>query len=98
MPIYRIDAAELPRPPTLRAKSLSQAAGYADEKGWRVRSITFVSERGPADSKVDIALRDSYKPKSLTTRIELTIDQIVVGVLLTIACFMLVRGLFWIFA
>ncbi len=87
MPVYRIDAVQLPRPITLKAKSLSQAAAYADEAAWRTRSIQFLSEQGEAAQTAEIVLRDDYRPKSLATKIELTIGQITLGILLTVGFF-----------
>jgi hypothetical protein len=84
MPIYRVDAAEFPHPITLQARNLAQAAAYSDEKKWRARSLSYVSEQGSADEKVDVVLRDDYRPKSIATKIELTIGQLAIGLVLTI--------------
>lgn len=72
---------------TLKAKLLGQAAAYADDAGWRVRSIRFFSENGQADEQADLVLRESYAPKTLATKIEMTVGQIAIGVVLVIAFF-----------
>lgn len=84
MPVYLVDATTQPRPVRIESKSLVAVAAYVHEKRWQVRSIQYISETGPSDERADVTLRADYQPKSLATKIELTVGQLVIGFVLTI--------------
>jgi len=85
MPVYLVDASNQPRPVRIEAGDLLAVAGFVHEKGWLVRSIQYLSEVGESDLKADVKIRQDYRPKSLATKIELTVGQLVVGIVLTVA-------------
>lgn len=87
MPIYLVDASNQPRPVRIEAKSLFAVAGYVQEQNWQVRSIRYLGEAGLSDERADVSIRLDYQPKSLATKIELTIGQLVIGFVLTILFF-----------
>ncbi|RNC82257.1 MAG: hypothetical protein ED559_10885 [Phycisphaera sp.] len=84
MPIYLVDIASSQRPVRIQAKSLSQLSVYCDEQRWRVKSVRYESERGNLENVVDSVIRDDWKPKNVATKIELTVGQIVIGLVLTV--------------
>lgn len=84
MPIYLVDIASSPRPVRIQAKSLSQLSAYCDEQRWQVKSVQYESERGDSELVVDSVIRDDWKPKNVATKIELTVGQIVIGLVLAV--------------
>jgi len=87
--VYLVDATTQPRPVRIEAKSLVAVAAYVHEKRWQVRSIQYISETGTSDERADVTLRADYQPKSLATKIELTVGQLVIGFVLTIVFFVI---------
>lgn len=88
MSVYLVDAPNKPRPVRIEAKNLVAVTAYVHEKRWQVRSIQYIGETGPSDERADVTLRADYQPKSLATKIELTVGQLVIGFVLTILFFM----------
>ncbi len=87
MPVYLVDATNKPRPVKIEAKSLIAVAGFVHEQNWQVQSIRYLGEAGSSDERADVSVRHDFQPKSLATKIELTVGQLVIGFMLTILFF-----------
>ena len=49
-----------------------------------MKSVQYESERGDSKLVVDSVIRDDWRPKNVATKIELTVGQIVIGLVLAV--------------